>query len=95
MMEWKDATSYSKADRRENAPPRAWRIDLDRDVHIWIGTNNIYHPGQWTMHCSPWFNTKEMGLPPSATVETAQLAALALVYSRIENLSRTLESLLP
>lgn len=90
-MKWDDATSYSRDKPRGKTPPRSWRARITDDVCIWVGSEHLYHEGQWVMHCRPWFETKQLGMSAAAfTAEQAQERALELVRAEVNKLHAAL-----
>ena len=84
---WRDSTSYSRDKERI---PTTWTITLQPGFNITVTCGHIYHPGEWVMHCDPWFNARPI---PADTAESAKLMALDIVAQKIDGLGRALLSL--
>ncbi len=69
-IKWKDSASYRRG--QTDRTPTVWMLRLSRDINITVLTGHIYAPDVWVMHCHPWFDTHELGLPDTATAEEAQ-----------------------
>ena len=79
---WKDITSHSQGDKER--VPSTWELRLTNDIRIVVLRTHRADPDNWTMHCSPWFDTRNLALP--STVENrdeAQRRALRLVRAKI------------
>lgn len=83
-MNWKDTTSYSRDKARI---PTTWSVNV-AGIRITVTSSHLYYPGQWVVHCSPWFDTTPLKLKEGATAEEAQLAATRLVGAKIDDLHR-------
>lgn len=81
-MNWKDETSYSQGDKERK--PSTWTLRHGGLV-ITVTSGHIHYRGTgiWVMHCSPWFDTREL---KSKAAEPAQSEALELVRAKIKNL---------
>jgi hypothetical protein len=88
-MKWEDATSYSRDGDRT---PTAWRLSL-AGLHIAVASNHRWSPGNWVMHCAPWFDTHDLGMPVNQfSKEQAQEKALKLVRARVQKIVDALEA---
>ncbi len=87
-MKWEDVTSYSRgADR----VPTAWRLSLTSDVSITVVRDHLQRPGEWVVHCRPWFDTTPLGMTTTEhSAVDAQRRALAMVRKRVGELSSAL-----
>jgi hypothetical protein len=82
-VKWEDATSYSRDGDRI---PTAWRLNVG-GLHIVVVSNHRYNPGQWLMHCSPWYDAHDLGMPADQFDEMqAQKKALTLVRARVQKI---------
>jgi hypothetical protein len=79
MIEWTDATSYSRDKPRVQT---AWQWEKGA-IRIWIGRGHRYNPERWTMHCSDLgIDTKDIG-PANMPLRDAQLTAFSAVQAAI------------
>ena len=82
-MKWEDATSYSRDGDRI---PTAWRLNVG-GLHIAVVSNHRWNPGAWVMHCSPWYDTYDLGMPSDQfSKEDAQQKALTLVRAHVQKI---------
>jgi hypothetical protein len=82
-MKWEDSTSYSRDGARI---PTAWRANVG-GLYVVVVSNHRYNPGHWLMHCSPWFDAHDIGMPADQFDEKqAQQKALALVRARVQKI---------
>jgi hypothetical protein len=44
------------------------------------------------MHCGPWYDTKDLGLPGTAPAEEAQNVALAMITAKIAAITEALQA---
>jgi hypothetical protein len=86
-MKWEDATSYSRGSERV---PKAWQTKPCDDLRIVVTCGHIYHPGEWVMHCQPWFSTYPLG--GVKTAEEAQERALELVTKKVAAMAAALSA---
>jgi hypothetical protein len=87
-MKWEDATTYSRGQERI---PTSWRLNVG-GLHIAVVSNHRYNPGQWLMHCSPWYDAHDLGMPADQfDKEQAQQRALALVRARVQKILDALQ----
>lgn len=79
--EWKDETSYSRADT--DRTPRTWVLEsklLRVTVH-----RHIYYPGKWLLSCE---RVSVDTIPLESTeIDDAKREAVRVVYRRITELS--------
>lgn len=80
-MKWTDATSYSQGKERIQ---HAWRTEPTKGFSITVLDDHLYHPGEWVMHCDPWFHTHP--LPRAKTPVEAQQMAIEIVRAKINEL---------
>jgi hypothetical protein len=87
-MKWEDSTTYSRGQERI---PTSWRLNVG-GLHIAVVSNHRYNPGFWLMHCSPWYDAHDLGMPVDQfDKEQAQQRALALVRARVQKILDALE----
>jgi hypothetical protein len=84
-MEWKDVTSYS---RGQDRVPTAWETRAG-ELRIVVTRKHIHAPGNWVMHCEPWFNTRPIG-PDTLPNEDAQSKAEEMLRAKIAETARAL-----
>ena len=85
-MEWKDTTSYSRGKERI---PICWSAKIGR-LRVSVLSSHIYYPGQWVMHCKPFYDTHKLDVE---TKEQAQAKALQLVKKEIDAIAADLADL--
>lgn len=85
-MKWKDATIYSRGAARV---PTAWALQPCADLRLVVTCGHVYHPGEWIMHCAPWFNTRPLGSDVKSA-EDAQKEALRLVREKVAAMAAAL-----
>ena len=83
--QWNDATSYSRDDKERK--PTAWEICGDR-LRIYITCRHINNPGNWVMHCRPWFDTTDLKVD---TLEEAKEKAVKMVYAVLAKCANDIE----
>jgi hypothetical protein len=87
-MNWEDSTTYS---RNQERIPTSWRLNVG-GLHIAVVSNHRYNPGFWLMHCSPWYDAHDLGMPVDQfDKEQAQQRALALVRARVQKILDALQ----
>src|ERR1700729_3183895 len=77
LLVWRDTTSYSR-DRERIAT--TWTITLQPGFSVTVTKGHIYYPGQWVMHCEPWFNTRPI---EAESEERANAIAIDLIAQKI------------
>jgi len=88
MIEWKDATSYSRGE--DHSSPRCWELQLEK-FRLVIVYGHIYYPKEWVVHFYPLFDT----FPLKAHSEKeAKIEALELVIPMIKKCLDDLSSAL-
>ena len=83
MIDWKDATHYSRYDTERR--PMAFRAEVG-SLRVWVGADHIHYPGKWVLYCGPWFDTYDLMLPSTDGIENreaAQEKALELVRRKV------------
>ncbi len=92
MGKWEDATSYFRGEPIPRTP-RAWRLRLTPYCSIWIGSDHIYHKGEWVVTCSPWFDAYPLRMSVDKfSAEEAQAAALKMVRRYVTDISESLDA---
>lgn len=87
-MKWENATSYRSG--QVDRTPNAWRARAG-DLLISVVSAHRYYPGQWVMHCSPWFDTYDLRMPANEfTSVQAQHTAVDKVRSKLNETLRAL-----
>lgn len=77
---WTDVTSYRQG--QTDRTPTAWAIKIG-GIRVAITSGHINNPDQWSVHCAPWFDTKDLDLPAQVPAEEAQAEALRLVRHKL------------
>ena len=85
-MQWKDTTGYSR-DKPRIAT--SWSVYLADELKITVTCGHIYHPGEWVVHCEPWFNTRPLG-KDVVHASQAQEKALELVREKVAKIAAAL-----
>lgn len=94
MTEWRDCTSYRQGERLAGAEPRAWTASLGR-TRMTVVKGHLANPDRWTLHCAPWFDTHDMGIPATEPAERAQSLAVKLVGAELGRAMTALDQLTP
>lgn len=76
-LTWKDITSFSQEDKERK--PTCWEANVG-GLRITITNGHLHCPGEWVMHCRPWFNTYPLKVD---TREEAMERALLLVCAKV------------
>lgn len=90
-MKWIDVTPYRPDDKVSRA--QAWTCEVE-GIRLVVSLGHIAYPGQWVLHCPPWFEATALGSSIS-TAAKAQDRAITLVRQRINLIANALKERAP
>lgn len=96
MIEWKDATSYSRGERGSK-PPTAWEATIE-GARIFVMCGHISHKGEWVVRCDMLgIDLEHLGAVDEMTAEGAREDAVKFVVRaaerRLDHLKRLVDRL--
>lgn len=77
---WTDKTLYSLGDKER--VPTTWSIKRS-GLTITVTKAHIYAPGEWVLHCKPWYDTHAIGPADVLTDKDAQREAVLMVLAKL------------
>lgn len=84
MIEWKDASSYSKSDT--DRTPHTWQVKAG-NLRLSVFRHR-YYPGKWLLNCNPWFDTTELD---GVDIDAAKAEAVERVRASAQEIVDALE----
>lgn len=85
MTQWKDISKKTNGS--------VWKVEVDT-LSITVTNSHINNPDKWVLHCYELqMDTLDLGLVSTQSAEVAKYTAVALIKSRLRDLTSSLSKI--